>query len=161
MKEIADWLAPSGLSIKDFIAPSSFEFKSGSMFGMGHQVGAVSFLQILAPELNDRMLADFLDMESSLIVTMRIQSIGERHQDGGAENHGSRFHGAGSGLEPRYPQPRGTQVHPILHRRNAPAAEGGTDGGLHRGNLEAVPQVGRHPDRNHPKHQGPAFLPRN
>ena len=70
-----DWLAPSGLSVKDFIAPSSFEFKSGSMFGMGRQVGSVSFLQILAPELNDRMLADFLDMESSLIVTMHIQSV--------------------------------------------------------------------------------------
>lgn len=70
-----DWLAPSGLSVKDFIAPSSFEFKSGNLFGMGRKVGAVSFLQILAPELNDRMLADFLDMESSLIVTMHIQSI--------------------------------------------------------------------------------------
>ena len=32
-------------------------------------------MQILAPELNDRMLADFLDMESSLIVTMHIQSV--------------------------------------------------------------------------------------
>ena len=70
-----DWLAPSGLSVKDFIAPSSFEFKNGNMFGMGRKMGAVSFLQILAPELNDRMLADFLDMESSLIVTMHIQSI--------------------------------------------------------------------------------------
>ncbi len=38
-------------------------------------MGAVSFLQILAPELNDRMLTDFLDMESSLIVTMQIQSM--------------------------------------------------------------------------------------
>jgi hypothetical protein len=45
------------------------------MFGMGKKLGAVSFLQILAPELNDRMLADFLDMESSLIVTMHIQSV--------------------------------------------------------------------------------------
>lgn len=70
-----DWLVPSGLSVKDFIAPSSFEFKNGNLFGMGRKVGAVSFLQILAPELNDRMLADFLDMESSLIVTMHIQSI--------------------------------------------------------------------------------------
>ena len=70
-----DWLAPSGLSVKDFIAPSSFEFKSGKTFGIGKKLGAVSFLQILAPELNDRMLADFLDMESSLIVTMHIQSV--------------------------------------------------------------------------------------
>ncbi len=70
-----DWLAPSGLSVKDFIAPSSFEFAKGNSFGMGRKVGAVSFLQILAPELNDRMLADFLDMESSLIVNMHVQSV--------------------------------------------------------------------------------------
>lgn len=70
-----DWLAPSGLSTKDFIAPSSFEFKNGRMFRMGKMFGAVSFLQILAPELNDRMLADFLDMESSQIVNLHIQSV--------------------------------------------------------------------------------------
>ncbi len=70
-----DWLAPSGLSVKDFIAPSSFEFAKGNYFGIGQKRGAVSFLQILAPELNDRMLADFLDMESSLIVTMHVQSV--------------------------------------------------------------------------------------
>ena len=70
-----DWLASSGLSVKDFIAPSSFEFSKGNYFGIGQKRGAVSFLQILAPELNDRMLADFLDMESSLIVTMHVQSV--------------------------------------------------------------------------------------
>ncbi len=70
-----DWLPQMGLSVKDFIAPSSFEFAKGNQFGMGKKLGAVSFLQILAPELNDRMLADFLDMESSLIVTMHVQSI--------------------------------------------------------------------------------------
>jgi len=69
------WLAPSGLSTKDFIAPSSFEFRTGKQFRMGKKYGAVSFLQILAPELNDRLLADFLDMESSLIVSLHIQSI--------------------------------------------------------------------------------------
>ena len=70
-----DWLASSGLSVKDFIAPSSFLFDKGNSFGMGRKMGAVSFLQILAPELNDRMLADFLDMESSLIVNMHVQSV--------------------------------------------------------------------------------------
>ena len=68
-------LAPSGLSTKDFIAPSSFAFPNGRMFHMGRTHGAVSFVQILAPELNDRMLADFLDMESSLIVNLHIQSV--------------------------------------------------------------------------------------
>ncbi len=70
-----DWLVPSGLSTRDFIAPTSFEFKDGRFFRMGAKFGAASFLQILAPELNDRMLADFLDMESSLIVNMHIQSV--------------------------------------------------------------------------------------
>ena len=70
-----DWLAPSGPSVKDFIAPSSFEFRTGRSFGVGRRIGCASFLQILAPELNDRMLADFLDMESSLIVSMHVQSV--------------------------------------------------------------------------------------
>ena len=70
-----EWLAPSGLSTKDFIAPSSFAFRTGKQFQMGKKYGAVSFVQILAPELNDRLLADFLDMESSLIVSLHIQSV--------------------------------------------------------------------------------------
>ena len=70
-----DWLPISGLSTKDFIAPSSFEFRTGKQFRMGKKYGAVSFVQILAPELNDRMLADFLDMESNLIVSLHIQSV--------------------------------------------------------------------------------------
>ena len=70
-----DWLPHTGLSTKDFIAPTGFEFREGRRFRMGGTLGAVSFLQILAPELNDRMLADFLNMESSLIVNLHIQSI--------------------------------------------------------------------------------------
>ena len=59
------WLAPSGLRTKDFIAPSSFRFGEGRTFRMGRKIGAVSFLEILAPELNDRMLADILDLETA------------------------------------------------------------------------------------------------
>ena len=51
------WLAPSGLSTKDFIAPSSFRFGNARMFGLGGKYGAVSFLNILSPELSDEMLA--------------------------------------------------------------------------------------------------------
>ncbi len=69
------WLVPSGLSTKDFIAPSSFEFREGRTFKTGNKFGAISFLQILASELNDRVLADFLDMESNLLITMHIQSV--------------------------------------------------------------------------------------
>ena len=70
-----DAIWKTGLSSKDFIAPDSFSFKSGRTFQIGRTFGAVSFLQILAPELTDRMLADFLDLESSLVMTMHVRSI--------------------------------------------------------------------------------------
>ena len=70
-----DAICKTGLSSKDFIAPDSFTFKNGRMFQIGRTYGAMSFLQILAPELTDRMLADFLDLESSMVVTLHIQSI--------------------------------------------------------------------------------------
>lgn len=70
-----DWLPKTGLSVKDFIAPTSFEFRNGYTFKVGSKFGSAYFLQILAPELSDRMLADFLDMQSSVIVSMHIQSV--------------------------------------------------------------------------------------
>ncbi len=69
------WLAESGLSVKDFIAPTSFSFPGGKTFQMGEMYGAMSFLAITASDLSDQMLKDFLDMESSEIVTMHIQSV--------------------------------------------------------------------------------------
>ena len=72
-----DWklLAPSGLSVKDFIAPSSFAFTSSRHFRMGAKYGSVSFLNIIAPELNDRLLADFLEMDSSLVIGMYVKPL--------------------------------------------------------------------------------------
>lgn len=74
---IFDWkyLVGSGLSVKDFIAPSSFAFPNGRIFQMGDLYGCMSFLSIDASDICDRMLADFLSMESSQIVTMHIQSV--------------------------------------------------------------------------------------
>ena len=68
-------VARTGLSTKDFIAPTSFDFREGKCFKMGRTIGAVSFLQILAPELNDRMLADFLEMDSNITVNFHIRTI--------------------------------------------------------------------------------------
>ena len=72
-----DWkyLAGSGLSVKDFIAPSSFAFPTGRYFQIGDMYGCMSFLSIDASDISDRLLADFLSMESSQIVTMHIQSV--------------------------------------------------------------------------------------
>ena len=70
-----DAIYKTGLTSKDFIAPDSFTFAHKQRFQIGKTYGAMSFLQILAPELTDRMVADFLDLESSLVVTLHIQSI--------------------------------------------------------------------------------------
>ena len=72
-----DWkyLVGSGLSVKDFVAPSSFAFPTGRYFQIGEMYGCMSFLSIDASDISDRLLADFLSMESSQIVTMHIQSV--------------------------------------------------------------------------------------
>ena len=68
-------LVKSGLTTKDYVAPTSFVFKDGKTFMMGNTMGAVSYLQILAPELTDKMLAEFLDMDKDLIVNLHVQSV--------------------------------------------------------------------------------------
>nr|WP_069989464.1 ATP-binding protein [Massilioclostridium coli] len=69
-------LAKTGLSTKDFIAPTSFSFsRDGKTFRIGEYSGAMSFLQILAPELTDRLLADLLDLDDAITLNLHIQSI--------------------------------------------------------------------------------------
>ena len=70
-----DWLPESGLSVKDFIAPTFFSFPGGRMFRMGDLYGAMSYLSITAPNLSDRLLKDLLEMESSQVITMHIRSV--------------------------------------------------------------------------------------
>ena len=70
-----DRVLRTGMGTKDFVAPTSFVFKNGKDFMMGNTIGRVSYLQILAPELTDKMLAEFLDMDRNLIVNLHIQSL--------------------------------------------------------------------------------------
>ena len=71
-----DWLAPSPVFPPRTLSrrPASSSAPASSSVWV-RNTGLFAFLQILAPELNDRMLADFLDMESSLIVNLHIQSV--------------------------------------------------------------------------------------
>ncbi len=69
------WLVPTGLSTKDFIAPSSFYFGDAKMYKTGNRVGTVSFLHILAPEISDRILADFLEIDGNQSITIHVKSI--------------------------------------------------------------------------------------
>lgn len=69
-------LPRNGLSTKDYIAPSSFEFnRDGRTFRMGQKHGAVSHISLIASEINDRMLADLLEIEHNLIVSIHLQSV--------------------------------------------------------------------------------------
>lgn len=70
-----DLVKKGGMSTKDVIAPTSFNFSNHKQLKVGQTIGAVSHLQILAPELTDRMLADFLDMSNDIMVNFHIKSI--------------------------------------------------------------------------------------
>ena len=63
---------PAGASSKDFITPDSFNFSDPKYFKMGKTYGAVSFLQIIAPELTDKMLNDYLNMDNAITVNLHI-----------------------------------------------------------------------------------------
>jgi type IV secretory pathway VirB4 component len=70
-----DLIKNGGMSTKDIIAPTSFNFSNPRQLKVGDTVGAISHLQILAPELTDRMLADFLDINNDIIINFHIKSI--------------------------------------------------------------------------------------
>ncbi len=76
-KFIFHWkdIVETGMTTKDFIAPDSFNFQYKNKFQIGKTYGAVSFLHITASELTDRMLADFLDLDSNIVVSIHIQSV--------------------------------------------------------------------------------------
>ena len=72
-----DMLPRSGLSTKDYIAPSSFNFniKNGRAFSMGNIQGSVSFMQLSAAELSDQMIQELLDRDKMQIITIHIDPI--------------------------------------------------------------------------------------
>ena len=70
-----DSLTGTGLSSKDYIAPSSFQFKEGRYFRVGPSVGAVSFLQIRATKIYDTLLNALLNIESSQIVSIHAKAL--------------------------------------------------------------------------------------
>ena len=72
-----DWkqIAETGMSTKDFIAPTSFDFRQGNIFRAGQYYGAASYLQIMASELSDRLLAEILEVDAEMTVTMHVNTV--------------------------------------------------------------------------------------
>lgn len=81
-----NWDMPvnTGLSSKDFIAPSSFSFKSGPelnatrYFRVGDRVGAVSYLQVFASDMEDRIIADMLNLGSNLWISIHSEAMSRK-----------------------------------------------------------------------------------
>ena len=65
----------TGLGTKDYIAPDSFDFRQSRLFRVGQYWGAASYLQIMASELSDKLLAEILELDAELTVTMHIQTV--------------------------------------------------------------------------------------
>ncbi|CDF24643.1 putative uncharacterized protein [[Clostridium] clostridioforme CAG:511] len=65
----------TGMGTKDYIAPDSFDFRQSRTFRVGQAWGAASYLQILASEMSDRLLAEILELDAELTVTMHIQTV--------------------------------------------------------------------------------------
>ena len=70
-----DMIPQTGMSTKDFIAPTAFDFRYSRMFRIGATWGAASYMQILASELPDKLLTEILELDAEMTVTMHIQTV--------------------------------------------------------------------------------------
>lgn len=71
-----DMIPKTGMGTKDFIAPTSFDFRQSRAFRVGGTAwGAASYMQIMASELSDKLLAELLEMDAEMTVTMHIQTV--------------------------------------------------------------------------------------
>ena len=62
-------------STKSYITPDEFNFTPSRYFKFGKFIGAISHFQILASELSDRMLAEFLDIDDNINISFHIKAI--------------------------------------------------------------------------------------
>lgn len=85
-KLLWNWDMPvkTGLSSKDFIAPSSFSFKSGPelnatrYFRVGDRVGAVNYLKVFASDMEDRIIADILNLGSNVWISIHSDAMSRK-----------------------------------------------------------------------------------
>ena len=76
-KFIFSWedIPRSGLSTKDYIAPTGFDFRQSRLFRVGEHWGAASYLQIMASELSDKLLLELLELDAEMTVTLHVQTV--------------------------------------------------------------------------------------
>ena len=70
-----DMIPQTGMGTKDFIAPAAFDFRQSRAFRVGTTWGAASYMQIMASELSDKLLAELLEMDAEMTVTLHVQTV--------------------------------------------------------------------------------------
>ena len=70
-----DMIPKTGMGTKDFIAPTSFDFRQSRAFRVGTTWGAVSYLQIMASELSDKLLLELLELDAEMTVTLHVKTV--------------------------------------------------------------------------------------
>lgn len=77
-------LVKTGNTTKDIIAPSSFDFKDSlrldakNYFKIGRHIGTCSYIDIMTGDYPDSALQEILSIDSSIIVTMHVESIDQQ-----------------------------------------------------------------------------------
>ena len=70
-----DMIPKTGMGTKDFIAPTSFDFRQSRAFRVGTTWGAASYMQIMASELSDKLLAELLEVDAEMTITLHGQTV--------------------------------------------------------------------------------------
>lgn len=70
-----DMIPQTGMNTKDFIAPTSMDFRQGRTFRIGSAWGAASYMQIMASELSDKLLTEMLEIDAEMSVTLHARAI--------------------------------------------------------------------------------------
>lgn len=70
-----DMIPKTGMGTKDFIAPNSFDFRQSRAFRVGTTWGAAMYMQIMASELPDKLLAELLEVDAEMTITLHIQTV--------------------------------------------------------------------------------------
>ena len=70
-----DLTTRTGLTSKDFIAPSGFDFRDSRYFTAGEYIGTSMFFQIQTEKLSDSLMRELLEVNGSIIVSMHVKSM--------------------------------------------------------------------------------------
>ncbi len=70
-----DLVTRTGLSTKDFICPSSFDFRKGNYFKSGEYFGCSMHIQILTSKLDEKFISQLLSVDNNMLIAIHCKSF--------------------------------------------------------------------------------------